>query len=687
MKNMTIGVKINLLIISILLIVAAAMIALNAYSYRNDMQKIIMEVQLPQTADNIMGAIDRKIMEPSRGVQLALESPTLLNWIKNGEPNENGLEDIYALLGSIINTYKTQGANFVSEATKQYTDLNKGKRDNSYIVDAAKDPWFAAFRDSNVPVGITAYVKDPMWGTTAFINCRVELQNKFVGLLAVTIDLADFVNDLNKMTIGKKGVTFIADNKGVLRFFYDDTKINTSLVETLPSYANHWATMTSQDSTTFKYRTKDDERIVITRKIPVLGWYLCIEASLDELLENMWSSIYLSIGFSLVLSIIGTVIAMFLVRSIVRPLQRTAEFASNISSGNLNQELQVHRTDEIGVLADALRTMVTSLKQQFAEAKEHEENALNQMRVAQQHMEETIAQQEKVTSILHTTQEGAKEAGEISVALNTVAQKLGPEIQSVTSGAEEQYVHLQSTSYSVDQMVQKITDIMYGTSKAAESVDAAKQMAQAGQKSVEEVISAIQKVHETAASMRVNMETLNTQTTGITQILDTITDIADQTNLLALNAAIEAARAGDAGRGFAVVADEVRKLAEKTMLATKDVGTAITNIQRSTLDNVQSMTSTAQAVEEATKLANGSGEALSSIVAFSNENAAQVGHIASAATSLGEDSEGITGSLANVNSIAVSAIAEMQRASAVVEELMQQASRLDRLIINLRVKE
>lgn len=74
---------------------------------------------------------------------------------------------------------------------------------------------------------------------------------------------------------------------------------------------------------------------------------------------------------------------------------------------------------------------------------------------------------------------------------------------------------------------------------------------------------------------------LGGQAENIGKVLGVINDIADQTNLLALNAAIEAARAGDAGRGFAVVADEVRKLAEKTMLATKEVGNAILAIQNS----------------------------------------------------------------------------------------------------------
>ena len=200
---------------------------------------------------------------------------------------------------------------------------------------------------------------------------------------------------------------------------------------------------------------------------------------------------------------------------------------------------------------------------------------------------------------------------------------------------------------------------------------------------VNKVVQGINQLHTQALGLKTGMASLGDQAQSIGQIMTVISDIADQTNLLALNAAIEAARAGEAGRGFAVVADEVRKLAEKTMQATREVGSAIQGIQSGTTQNIDQVNQTVDTIEQTTELAGTSGEALSEIVVLVDQAADQAHSIAAAAEEQSATSDEINRAVEQINTISAETSSAMSQSANAVTELAKQAQELKKLIAQM----
>ena len=402
----------------------------------------------------------------------------------------------------------------------------------------------------------------------------------------------------------------------------------------------------------------------------------------DAGLERSQTSI---IGVVVVMLVVGILLALLITRMIVTPLRRTQEFAQAVAAGDLERSLDVHSTDETGKLAESLRVMVTSLKENIKAAEVKSAEAEAKGREATEAM--------KAAQEAQKAAEGAKREGMLAAArrlesvveaISTASTQLSAQIEQSDKSAQVANARLSEAATAMNEMNSTVQEVARNAAQASTMSSNTRSQAEAGADIVQRSLGSIKMVHEMSSELKKDMTQLNEHAQSISNIMSVISDIADQTNLLALNAAIEAARAGEAGRGFAVVADEVRKLAEKTMASTTEVGSAIRAIQDSTAKSVQSMDHAVEQIEQATDFANQSGEALKQIVGDVETTADEVRAIAAAAEEQSAASDEINKSIVEVNDVVAQTAAAMNEAATAVNTLAGQSHELSDLIESMK---
>ncbi len=251
--------------------------------------------------------------------------------------------------------------------------------------------------------------------------------------------------------------------------------------------------------------------------------------------------------------------------------------------------------------------------------------------------------------------------------LENATQNLGELTGRAGKGAAAQRESAGSAATAMEEMNASIAEVANNAETASKDAHTAQSNALEGEKEMQRTEESIGLVKERTGALSNAMAVLGEQATAIDQIMTVISDIADQTNLLALNAAIEAARAGEAGRGFAVVADEVRKLAEKTMIATKDVGAQINAIQSGVQEALTNTDQSLELVKDASERAQLAAESMRMIVSNTEAAAKQIGYIAQATREQSTACELMSQTVEEVNAISNSTAEDMHAS----EEAMQ----------------
>ncbi len=753
-----------------LLLMIVALIGYSAYT-ASDREKKLAESQASAQAGDQAAAIQaelKKAMQDAHDVAITLGS------LKSSQAGLTR-DGVSALLKGVLednprllNTYTSwEPGAFDSHVDSRYGDWywawwtrQGGKvalvtENTDYATDSSYD-YYSCPKKTSQDCVVDAYqYEDPSSKQTMWLVSMaspVIADGKFVGIVSMDlkVDFFQEIVDGVKAFDGKATSTIISSSGTLLGVSNKPDLFGTALEKYRPdTYKEELAAVQSGKVSVLNNGGQISIFSPIQVGSAIWAYNVDLPASIinSAVFDNVWKMVLVSLILTQ-LALVG--ITFVADRLVSKPVIALSQAAERIAIGDLNVKLTVNSQNELGDMTRSFSTMVDYLKEMSHAAEEIADGNLA-VEVTPHSDQDVLghAFQRMVGGLQSSIGEVAENAARLKAASVDLAQssqqagqasqQIAATIQQVARGTSQQTEGATQTSTAVEELSRAIDSIAQGAQEQASMVGKASTLmsdlsksvnllakaseqeaadggevseaSHVGVETVRRTIDAMSSIREKVGLSANKVREMGSRSDQIGTIIETIDDIAGQTNLLALNAAIEAARAGEHGKGFAVVADEVRKLAERSSVATKEIGALIKGIQQTVAEAVTAMEGGLKEIENGVGKANQAGSALESInataekVQKAGKDAVQVAHLAiqaseqlleaieqvsavaeenSAATEeMSAQTAEITGSIENIAAASEENSAAVQEVSAGSEEMSAQVAQVADMVSSL----